>query len=687
MNPQPTLTLDGRQVPLNGDRNLLELARRAGVEIPTFCYHSELSIYGACRLCLVDVEGRGIVAACSTPPEAGMTVRTRTDEIRSIRRLTIELLLASGNHDCPTCPKNGSCRLQDLARRLGVRQVRFPRRDRCHPLDECSPALVRDPNKCILCGDCVRACDEIQGVGAVDFAWRGADAAVVPAFGKPLGEVECVHCGQCARVCPTGSLTPKPAIEPVMQALNDPETAVVAQLAPAVRVALGEHFGAKPGEEVAGKIVAALRRLGFDQVFDTAFTADLTVIEEAAEFAGRLRRGERLPQFTSCCPAWVQYAEQYCPGLLPNLSTCRSPQQMFGALAKEYLPEMLGTAPANLKVVSLMPCTAKKAEAVRAGFAAEDAADVDFVLTTQELARMIEEAGFQFDELEEEAFDLPFGFKTGAGVIFGASGGVSEAVLRHVQVGAQGAPEPVAWQDDPNLPGVRWAGVLLDGREVRVAAVYGLANAKRLCEAAQAGECAYDLVEVMACPGGCVGGAGQPVTLERDAVRRRAAGLFGDDRRMQLHNSGENFMVKDLYRERLGEVGGANAHRLLHTEFQSRRRTPSNGLAVNEAPAERLIVGVCLATNCYLRGAQGLLTDLMHFVEREGMLDRVEVRATFCLEQCENGPSVTVGGRRILHCGLADAEQAIREALEGENVSTCRQACAETAGYCDGGCA
>ncbi len=368
MTLDKTLTVNGRAVAFDGERNLLEVIRKAKIDLPTFCYHSDLSIYGACRMCMVEVEGRGLAAACSTPPEAGMRVRTHTDEVREIRKISVELLLANHQQACPTCVKADACQLRDLGRKLGVTEVRFKPTARTMPVDRSTVSLVRDPNKCILCGDCVRMCSEIQGVGAIDFAHRGARACVTPAFGKDLAAVECVLCGQCAAVCPTGAIAPRSETEEVWRALHDPRKTVVAQIAPAVRVALGECFGLEAGALSTGQIAAALRALGFRKVFDTCFAADLTVMEEVHEFLTRRKEGRRLPQFTSCCPAWVKFAEQYYPELLPNLSTCRSPQQMFGAMAKETLPAEYRVAREDLVVVSIMPCTAKKFEARRAEF-------------------------------------------------------------------------------------------------------------------------------------------------------------------------------------------------------------------------------------------------------------------------------------------------------------------------------
>jgi NADH-quinone oxidoreductase subunit G len=464
---QPTLTIDGKTVLIEGERNLLELVRKAEIDLPTFCYHSELSVYGACRLCLVQVEGRGIMGACSTPPEPGLKILTTTPEIREIRRIAVELLLANHDQQCPTCARSSNCQLQMLAQRLGIRKVRFKPVHARVPIDESSPSLVRDPNKCVLCGDCVRMCSEIQGIGAIDFAHRGHDVCVTPAFGKQLGDVECVNCGQCASVCPTGALTPKPEVDEVWSLLADPEKTVVVQIAPAVRVGLGECFGLKPGEITTGQIAAALRRLGFDQIYDTSFAADLTVIEEGTEFLKRKQEGGKLPMFTSCCPGWVKYAEQYFPELLPHLSTCRSPQAMFGSLIKAMAPDQLKVDRKNVKVVAIMPCTAKKFEARRPELGADGDPDVDHVLTTQELAHMIQSAGLIFNSLETESFDMPFGFYTGAGVIFGNSGGVMEAVLRYAGEKLKGSKlDRIDFQEVRGESGLREASVTVDGTEL-----------------------------------------------------------------------------------------------------------------------------------------------------------------------------------------------------------------------------
>lgn len=658
-----TLTIDGREVDINGERNLLELIRKAGIDLPTFCYHSDLSVYGACRLCLVDIEGRGIQGACSTPPEAGLKVSTQTDEIREIRKIAIELLLANHDQQCPTCPKSSACQLQDVARKLGIRKVRFKPVHETEDLDFSSVSIVRDPNKCVLCGDCVRFCSEIQGIGAIDFAYRGQDAAVLPAFGSGLGHGECVNCGQCAAVCPTGALTPRPEVEEVWKALNNPVKTVVVQVAPAVRVALGEAFGLAPGSSAGGRMVAALKRLGFDKVYDAAFSADLTVIEEANEFLRRKAKGQGLPQFTSCCPAWVKFAEQYFPDLLPNLSTCKSPQQMLGALCKATLPAELGISRENLVVVSVMPCTAKKFEAKRPEFAPGNIPDVDHVLTTQELARMIEEAGMRFNELEPDSYDMPMGFKTGAGVIFGNSGGVSEAVLRYASEVITGKTLP-----NPDFPAVRGdAGIRVTtmnvgGTELKLAVVHGLKNARDLAQRVRRGECQLDLIEVMACPGGCVGGAGQPVNRDTNTRKLRARGLYDIDKNLDLHKSQENHHVTECYQKHLGEVGGHSAHELLHTKYQNRRRIADQDLLFG-AGADKLKVKVCVGTNCFLKGSQSVLHGILKNAESKGIEDKVEVCASFCFEQCEHGPIAQVGDTQLKGCTVEKVCAAIERNL------------------------
>lgn len=672
---QPTLTIDGRTVAIEGERNLLELVRKAEIDLPTFCYHSELSVYGACRLCLVQVEGRGIMGACSTPPEPGLKVLTTTPEIREIRRIAVELLLANHDQQCPTCPRSTNCQLQSLAQRLGIRKVRFKPVHERVPLDESSPSLIRDPNKCVLCGDCVRMCSEIQGIGAIDFAHRGHDVCVTPAFGKALGDVECVNCGQCASVCPTGALTPKPEVDAVWAMLADPSKKVVVQIAPAVRVGLGECFGLKPGEITTGQIVAALRQLGFDQVYDTSFAADLTVIEEGAEFLQRKKEGGTLPMFTSCCPGWVKYAEQYYPELLPNLSSCRSPQGMFGSLIKAMLPGEMKIERTDLKVVAIMPCTAKKFEAQRPELAVDGDPDVDHVLTTQELAHMIQSAGLIFNTLQPESFDMPFGFYTGAGVIFGNSGGVMEAVLRFAAEKMTGTKlEKVDFQEVRGESGLREARITVNGTELKLAIVHGLRNAKVVADQVRAGKSQYDLIEVMACPGGCIGGAGQPVNTSRDVRALRTKGLYQADKMLHLHKSQDNVYITECYGKFLGEIGGEKAHHLLHTTFQSRRRISEEVLPLMQARGNhKTKVSVCLGTNCYLKGSQDVLNAVLRHAEETGLENRIDVRANFCMEECERGPNAIIDGKPVHDCTawsvieLLDSEVESEEKEEAED--------------------
>ncbi len=660
MNAERYVTIDNKEVAIEDERNLLELVRKARIELPTFCYHSELSVYGACRLCMVEIEGLGLMPACSTPPTNGMHVKTNTEEIRKMRKIIVELLLANHSQSCPTCQKSSSCQLQALARRLGITTIRFKHQLKEVQPDDSSPSLIRDPNKCVLCGDCVRICSEIQSVGAIDFAYRGAHTVVTPSFGKDLDKVECINCGQCARVCPTGALMPKSEIEQVWKAIHDPEKLVVAQVAPAVRVAIGELFGLEPGVTTTGQIAAALRAIGFDQIFDTSFTADLTVIEESNEFIKRLQKNENIPQFTSCCPAWVKFVEQYYPEYVNNLSTCRSPQQMFGALAKELLADDLGVKPENVVVVSIMPCTAKKFEAKRPEFGQDGIKDVDNVLTTQELGRMIEEAGINFRELDPESFNLPFGFKTGAGVIFGNSGGVSEAALRYITEKLTGERrdnyEFTAVRGDD---GMREATLAVGTKDVSLAVVSGLGNARKLLEKIKSGEAHYDFVEVMACPGGCIGGAGQPVYSDPVIRRKRTKGIYENDRMLELHKSQENPYVTELYATYLGEVGSEKAHLHLHTGYRNRKRITDENMTLSVGDDKGFEVNVCFGTGCFLKGSQKLLREVLDHIRSNGLHSSVKVGASFCFETCDRGPVVRIGDEIIEQCTLDKAREAI----------------------------
>lgn len=651
MNVANTVMIDNQAVELNGEKNILELTRRIGIDLPTFCYHSELSLYGACRMCVVEIEGRGIVASCSTPPTPGMKILTNSPRVQRVRRTVLELLLANHERDCTTCEKNGRCKLQELANRFGVKRVRFGDRDLTLPVDDSGPSIVRDPNKCILCGDCVRMCAEVQGIGVLDFSNRGSKVTVSPAFNKNLCDVECVNCGQCSAVCPTGALVVKSEIDKAWAAIHNPEKLVVAQVAPAVRVALGEEFGLPAGEIVTGKVVAALKRLGFDKVFDTCIAADLTIMEETTEFIERLQKGGKLPQFTSCCPAWVKFAEHNESELLKNISSCRSPQQIFGSLVKKYWAKELGKDAKDIFVISIMPCTAKKFEAARSEFAGDGVRDVDLVLTTQELARMIRESGLVFDRLDVEAFDTPFGFATGAGVIFGATGGVAEAVLRAAHELVTGKPvDQVNFEAVRGFKGLKEATVEIDGREIKVAVVHGLGNAKKLLQEIKDGKAAYHIVEVMACPGGCVGGAGQPVSVDANArtevKKERAHGIYNADKLSQLRKSQDNPVVAKFYEKWLKKPNSHEAHKTLHTTYSTRGRISGEEIQLLTSKQENKVdVAVCVGTCCYLKGSYDTLKKFMAKADQEGIKDRINLHATFCLEGCETGPSVRVNDR------------------------------------------
>jgi len=655
------VTIDGIRVPIEGEKNLLAMCRKAHIDIPTFCYHSKLSTYGACRLCLVEINGKEIDASCVVPPKDGMSIRTNTAKIRSMRRMNLELLLANHRQDCPTCDRSASCKLRDLSAKMGIREPRFRRLREERAKDEGSVALIRDPNKCILCGDCVRYCAEIQGVGAIDFANRGADVVVTPAFGKSLGEVDCVNCGQCAAVCPTAAIVPRSPVDRIWRDIDDSETTVVAQIAPAVRVALGERFGLEPGANSSGKIVTALRMLGFDKVYDTAFGADLTVVEEAGEFASRLGEGKRLPIFTSCCPAWVKYAEQFFPELLPNLSSCMSPQAMMGSIIRK--DEARGGSGRRVVVVSVMPCVAKKYEVSRPELARDGKPLVDYALTTAELASMIEEAGIRFADLPSGSMDMPFGFATGAGMVFGDSGGVSEAVARYV--GAPVSPlngRALELVDEIPGGGIRTAALSVGGQNLTVVVVQGLSNAKAVARGVLDGPRKADIVEVMACPGGCVGGAGQPICHDPSVVARRKSGMRDADGARELRDTRDNPFVPKFYADILGgKPGGHEAHELLHTHYASKKRIQDTSIPlVRGGKAEKVAVKVCVGTSCFLRGSQAVLRDLLAAVESEGLQDYVDVSATFCSERCDRGPTVHVGGDTINKADAAAVMDLVR---------------------------
>ena len=556
------ITINGKRYEFTDEKNILTIIRKAGIEVPTLCYQPELSVFGACRLCTVEDDRGRCFASCSEEPRDGMVIYTHTERLRKHRKLIVELLLAAHCRDCTTCDKHGKCTLQKLAYQLGVNKVRFDDHREQRAVDFSSPALVRDPNKCILCGNCVRVCSEIQGIGVLGFAHRGTDATVTPAFDKAMIATDCVSCGQCRVVCPTGALTIRHNTTDVWQAIGDPDTRVVAQIAPAVRVAVGEAFGLPRGENSMGKIVAALHRMGFDEVFDTTYTADLTIMEESAEFLDRVGKGEKLPLLTSCCPAWVKFVETEYPEFKPNISTCRSPQQMFSAILKDYYRDEANAKGKKTFVVSVMPCTAKKMEAQRKESYTHGQKDTDIVLTTHELIRMIDAHGIDFETMPSEACDMPFGIGSGGGVIFGATGGVTEAVLRRLTEGHDSATLAAIAECGVRGPeGIREFTVPYQGIDVKICVASGLANARKVLESVKSGQKEYHFIEVMACPGGCVMGGGQPVgSTKAVCAEARTRGLYAADGDMAIKKSDENPLMDLFYN---GYFKG-KAHELLH---------------------------------------------------------------------------------------------------------------------------
>ncbi|NLC52637.1 MAG: 4Fe-4S binding protein [Firmicutes bacterium] len=571
------VTVDGQKVEVPKGTTILDAAKKVGITIPTLCHHEDLDVNAMCRICVVEVVGaRPLQAACSQPVADGMEIITNSPAVRQARKMNLELLLSNHPQDCLNCVRNQRCELQALADQLGVRAQSFPTKKWPEqPKDESTAALVRDPDKCILCRRCVEVCHNVQGVGAIAAANRGIDTQILPATSVDLNDVACVLCGQCSLVCPVGAIYEQDHTEQVWAALADPDKHVVVQTAPAIRVSIGEEFGMEPGQVTTGQLVAALRRLGFDRVFDTDFTADLTIIEEGHELIERLSKGGTLPMITSCSPGWIKFIEHFYPEYLDHLSTCKSPQQMFGALAKTYYAEKAGLDPKDIYVVSIMPCTAKKFECGRPEMSASGYPDVDAVLTTRELGKMLRQAGIDFNQLPEEEYDAPFGITTGAGVIFGASGGVMEAALRTVyEVVTKETLPSVDFTAVRGIEGIKEAEIDLKGTKVKVAVANGLGNARQLMELIKAGKADYHFIEIMCCPGGCIGGGGQPIGTTNAIREKRIEAIYEADRGLPLRKSHENPAVKTLYEEFLGEPLGEKSHQLLHTQYTKREKYP-----------------------------------------------------------------------------------------------------------------
>ena len=574
-----TLTIDNQKVTVFEGTTILEAAKKAGIDIPTLCFLKDINEAGDCRMCIVEVEGRkGFATSCIQTVEDGMVVHTHTPNVLEARHVILDLIISNHTKDCLTCTRSGNCELQSLAVKFNVLNVEFTGEMSKHKIDDLSPSIVRDFNKCILCRRCVAVCKNIQQIGAIDCINRGFDSCISTVDDKSLNDVNCTFCGQCIQACPTGALHEKESINDLWIKLKDPETYVIAQTAPAVRVALGEEFQMDIGTNVTGKMVASLKRLGFDKVFDTNVGADFTIMEEAHEFLERLKEKDNMPMITSCCPSWIKFIEMNYPDLLQHLSSCKSPHQMLGSLLKTYFAKKENIDPSKIYVVSIMPCVAKKYERQRPELKNNGLYDVDNVITTRELARMIKQANIDFEKIEDQEYDMPLGETTGAGAIFGVTGGVMEAALRTAQDKLNGEDvEKFEFIEVRGEKGIKEANITINGRNLHVAVVSGLSNAKKILKELKLGKSSYDFIEVMACPGGCIMGGGQPiknskVRAKMDIAKLRGKALYSIDEKSKIRKSHENPIVKKVYEEFLEEPGSYRAHKLLHTTYSKKEK-------------------------------------------------------------------------------------------------------------------